>query len=409
MQNSIPKSTARRGVAVVFTAVTVTLLIGFAALAIDVGHMYSVQAELQKTADASVLAGATQLHDYPEIIDIAQAYAKRNYPNNGMVLAASDIEVGNWSQSSSTFAAGAIPSNAVRVLARRAEVNSNPVQMFFASILGISQANLGARAVALVGGARCAGIWGLEGITGSGDISTDSYRSDDGSYGGGNVYANGDLCSNQDIALEGDVSIWGDVMHGPGYGLSVSGKSYYISGDRRELCCQVQAPKFDIYEIIANNDNDSIGLTDRNRDPFAGNPWNLVVTGNDNLTLAPGTYYFNSVLIDGGSTLTTTGLTKIYITGIAAFTGNGVANLTQVPENLQIFSTGPTLSLDGTAGFYGAVIAPTTDIILAGTGEYYGTILGRTVDADGTSTIHVDESLIADLFDIDSVTPIMVQ
>ncbi len=409
MQNSTPKSAARRGVAVVFTMVTLTLLIGFAALAIDVGYMYSIQAELQKAADASVLAGATQLHDYIEIVDIAQAYAEQNYPDSGTILAESDIEVGNWSQSSSSFAAGAIPSNAVRVLARRAEVNSNPVQMFFASILGISKADLGARAVALTGGARCAGIWGLEGITGSGDISTDSYRSDDGFYGAGNIYANGDLCSNQDIALEGNVAIWGDAMYGPGYGLSTSGKSYYISGDRRQLCCQVEAPTFDIDEIMANNDNDTIGLTDRSRDPFESSPWNLVVTGNDNLTLAPGTYYFDSVLIDGISTLTTTGLTKIYITGIAAFTGNGVANLTQVPANLQIFSTGPTLSLDGTAGFYGAVVAPTTDIILAGTGEFYGTILGRTVDSDGTNTIHVDESLIADLFDIESVTPIIVQ
>ncbi|MCH8912196.1 MAG: hypothetical protein IIA33_01385, partial [Planctomycetes bacterium] len=223
MKNSIPKSTARRGVAVVFTMVTFTLLIGFAALAIDVGYMYSVQAELQKAADASVLAGATQLHDRPEVIDIAQAYAERNYPNNGTILAESDIEVGNWIQSSSTFTAGAIPNNAVRVLARRAKLNGNPVQMFFASIIGISRANLGARAVALTGGARCAGIWGLEGITGSGDISTDSYRSDDGVYGAGNIYANGDFCSNQDIALEGNVTIWGDVMYGPGYELSTSG------------------------------------------------------------------------------------------------------------------------------------------------------------------------------------------
>ncbi len=44
MQNSTLKSNARRGVAVVVTAVTLTLLIGFAALAIDVGYMYSVQA-----------------------------------------------------------------------------------------------------------------------------------------------------------------------------------------------------------------------------------------------------------------------------------------------------------------------------------------------------------------------------
>lgn len=402
-------SNTRRGTVVVFTAVSLAMLAGFAALAIDVGYLFAIRADLQKTADASALAGATQITNRTNVLRTAQTYAEFNYPGFGTILSEPDVELGSWRLDSGSFLARTAPTNAVRVIARRSEQNDNPVELFFANLLGVSKADLQASAVALIGGARCAGIWGLEGVTGSGDISTDSYRSEDGAYGGSNLYANGDLCSNRDIELQGDVSIWGDTMYGPSFSLITSGNSYFISGDRRELCCRVEVPAFDINEIIANNDNASIGLTDRNHDPFAGSPWDLVVTGNDNLTLAGGTYYFTSVLVDGRSTLTITGPTSIYVTGVGQFTGNGLVNLTQDPRNLVIYSTGPTLNLTGTAGFYGGVVAPDSVIILEGTGEYFGSILGRMVDVYGTATVHVDESLLADLFDIDSVVPILVQ
>ena len=46
-------------IAIVFTA-----LCGFVALAIDIGHMVMVKAELQRTADAGALAGAAGLVPY---------------------------------------------------------------------------------------------------------------------------------------------------------------------------------------------------------------------------------------------------------------------------------------------------------------------------------------------------------
>ena len=50
------------GSAVIFVAVTLLLLLAFAALAIDMGHMYVVRTELQNAADAGALAGAQVLY-----------------------------------------------------------------------------------------------------------------------------------------------------------------------------------------------------------------------------------------------------------------------------------------------------------------------------------------------------------
>ncbi len=50
-------------VAIVF-ALIITTLCGFVALAVDVGHLFWVRAELQRTADAAALAGATGLVPY---------------------------------------------------------------------------------------------------------------------------------------------------------------------------------------------------------------------------------------------------------------------------------------------------------------------------------------------------------
>jgi len=57
-------SRARRGSVVPLVAVSSTVLVGFAALAIDVGYYYNTCAELQRTADASALGAAAMLANY---------------------------------------------------------------------------------------------------------------------------------------------------------------------------------------------------------------------------------------------------------------------------------------------------------------------------------------------------------
>ena len=52
-----------RGQVLMLVAVMLAVLVGFAALGIDVAYMFSVRHELQRSADSGALAGATWFID----------------------------------------------------------------------------------------------------------------------------------------------------------------------------------------------------------------------------------------------------------------------------------------------------------------------------------------------------------
>ena len=83
--------------------------------------------------------------------------------------------------------------------------------------------------------------------------------------------------------------------------------------------------------------------------------------------------------------------------------------MTEDPHSLTIYSTNSTLDVRGGAGFYGAIVAPDSDVTLVGNTGFFGTVLGGTVDLTGTTDIHVDESLVRELFGIEPFTPLLVE
>lgn len=204
-------------------------------------------------------------------------------------------------------------------------------------------------------------------------------------------------------------NIRGDALYGEGYSFIPYGTSYEVTGVIDDHYCDT--PSFDVNfeDAAVNNDNATIGLTARGNDPFLGSPGDLYVTGNDHLTLAGGTYYFTSAMLDGQAYLEILGPTTIYVTGPATFTGGGIINNTQDPKDLVIYANGDTVNLSGNSAFYGGVVAPQSLVILEGTTDFFGTILGRILDIDGDATIHVDESLVFELFGIEAVAPVLVQ
>ena len=404
------KSDRRRGAVAVFVMVTMLVLLGCTALAVDVGHMYVAHEEMQNAMDSSALAGASGLfHEGNVSGEWAQFYATRNQVAGvGVSNDEAEAIIGYWEGSTRTFYpfTGTEPTdpNAVRTIGTRPDL-----PLFFAKIMGISETCVMREAVATSGSGTCAGIWGLELIDGDGNLITDSYDSSLGDYGPGNIRAHGDICSNKDIVLEGGVEIHGDAMNGDDYSFTAFGSSFSVWGVVGSHTGEITPPDFDIDAAQASNDNASIGLTAKGNDPFGGSPWDFVVSGNDSLALPTGTFYFTSALVDGQATVTVTGPTIIFLSGPATFTGGGLINVTQDPKNLIIYSTGDTMTVDGNAGFYGGIVAPYAEVNLTGTSEYFGTIMARVLNMFGDTTIHVDEQLAFDLTGVDSKAPILVQ
>ena len=143
----------RRGNAMVLVVVTLPVLLGAAALAIDVGHVYTTRCALQNAADASALAAASQLVEnfkYDEVRLLAQEFATTNHSGHGSILPNADVTFGFWDWDSETFSTGGPVINAVRTVTRRTSQNGIPVGLFFAGLFGLSHTDISATATAFM-------------------------------------------------------------------------------------------------------------------------------------------------------------------------------------------------------------------------------------------------------------------
>jgi len=131
-----------KGQVLVLVALAIFVLLGFAALGIDVGFMYSVRHELQRSADAGALAGAS-------------AFTTGNWNDNDVQSIADDRA--RTYASKDTVVTTQLnrlepPSGEVHVSFPRLDqievVTYRNVDLFFARIFGMSNRLISARAVA---------------------------------------------------------------------------------------------------------------------------------------------------------------------------------------------------------------------------------------------------------------------
>ncbi|WP_137719266.1 pilus assembly protein TadG-related protein [Methylobacillus flagellatus] len=130
------------GAVAIMFGLTVFLLFGFMALAIDLGRAYVVRSELQNAADAAALAGARELNQtlagVSSAVSTAIAIAAQNevFFSEPVSLSSSDIRVGNCPSDSCMVPISAVTSNA---LARgktfmRVSIPSGDINTFFARL-----------------------------------------------------------------------------------------------------------------------------------------------------------------------------------------------------------------------------------------------------------------------------------
>jgi Flp pilus assembly protein TadG len=139
-----------RGSVLPLVGLCLLVVLGFGAIAIDLGQQAALRSELQATADAAALAAASQLPDVQKARAKALDYAEKNMPaaSNGAVLAEDDIVFGTWYGDTREFVPGDPITNAVQVMVRRSRANGNPAPTFFLHVFGQDHADLSARAMA---------------------------------------------------------------------------------------------------------------------------------------------------------------------------------------------------------------------------------------------------------------------
>ena len=157
------------GVVAAYVAIALVVLLGFAALALDIAHMVSVKRELTKAAEAGALSGARALWpmalpvDNNEIVspnctnaeNMAKFTAQKNQADGRNLAGDSEVtvEAGRWDYATKKFTPGINENtNGVRVTTFRANVH-----MLFAPVLGQGPRNMSATAIAVMDYASCLG------------------------------------------------------------------------------------------------------------------------------------------------------------------------------------------------------------------------------------------------------------
>lgn len=171
----------------VMVAILITVLLGMAAMSIDLSRMLVMKEQLQSSADAAALAAAMELSHQrlDRVVSTAVDYGRRNHVETlPPTLDDSDVEVGLWDYAARSFEAvpparwATTPVNAVRV------TSSHTASYTFGGIFNEAPGALKARTTAAVGyvsDASCVKPWAmsyqelLDALFGPGVRSAQSY------------------------------------------------------------------------------------------------------------------------------------------------------------------------------------------------------------------------------------------
>lgn len=164
----------RRGTVTAMTVLSMGTLVGFAALAVDVGMLYNVRTELQRSTDAAALAGVAELATDARIKGgsswagalMAARTTGSTYGNSNPVMhvnlavdsntsnnVSGDVVIGRLNNPDNLTEALSLPGdtttfNSVQVKIRKNATRNGPVDLWFAKIFGKKSTNLETTATA---------------------------------------------------------------------------------------------------------------------------------------------------------------------------------------------------------------------------------------------------------------------
>jgi Flp pilus assembly protein TadG len=371
----------------VLTTLGIVVLLGFAALAVDVGWLQHQKGRMQSAADAAALAGASQLK-----LGSATTAALSDASQNGFTdgTAAAKITVNNPPTSGPNAGNG----NYVEVII------SQPQQTYFLSALGYSSLPVNARAVADISSAKSC-MFSLN-PSKSGTLVTNGGDAVNSSCG---IMVNSN--SSSAIINSGSISAPTISMVGGYSGSTPSGKISTGIVPVSDPLAYLQPPV--VGGCSQTNWTKSTGTWTLNPGVYCGG---IDVEGTAKVTFNAGTYILvggTGFTAQGGSSSTVTGTdVTFYITANSTYpygsgavtTGNNATITLKAPKS------GP---LEGILFFQDRNATPPQPSVFGGKGGLEGALYFKTseIDFSNQQTASVNYSiLVADViaFQINTTT-----
>lgn len=134
----------------------------------------------------------------------------------------------------------------------------------------------------------------------------------------------------------------------------------------------------------------------RGADLKPGSYKNIVANGGGSARLAAGSYYFNTVDINGGATLAAAGSEPVVIFVREKLTiSNGtMSNSSKLPRNLIfVLADNATVEITGGSNVYSLIYAPRSQVNLSGGSRLYGAVVGKNISMTGGFNFYYDVSL----------------
>lgn len=149
-----------RGASAVIVVLSLVVLLGFVAIAVDTGYMYTVRSQAQTAADAASLAAVRALEncnsgsqDRAAAVTAAQNVTVSNKVDGAsLALDAADITFGRYypfgSGAEKNFVVTNVNPNSVKVVVHKDATRNGPMKTTFGAILGVKTVDIAAGAIA---------------------------------------------------------------------------------------------------------------------------------------------------------------------------------------------------------------------------------------------------------------------
>jgi len=380
MQTGTLHPARNRGLTLIYGIVSMTTLMMFVSLAVDLGRVQLVKTELRCAADAAARAASAALSSGVTAAQTAAVHAAACNNADGSAVSIdsnNDVEFGTWDSSARTFTVltGAARSNAnsIRITARRTAARGNAVSLSFARVLGRNSLDVTAVATANYTSGSPAGLIGLDGITVKNNALIASYNSNTTTNpSSGNCNSNGGMGSNGVIYGKNNNSIRGRVSLGPG--ASVSGFS--ITGTTSTSSSDLETPAVPSWSPSTNPNSISQSYT-----------------VNSSTTLPGGTYWFTSLTIN--APLSFSGAATLNVNGNITIDSSLTASASQ-PANLKVYQIGTNRTFGDNSNnisITAVVIAPTSDFTSKNNCVIRGDVCFLSITAKNNFDFYYDEAI----------------